>query len=91
MQKPNPPEIFRKRLLKRAQVLAITGLSRAGLYRKIAAGTFPKPVSLADGPDSERSAVAWRLADVEAWIDGLTTKAPRQARKNAVVEEGGAA
>lgn len=44
------------------QVLARTGLSRAGLYRLIAAGHFPRPVRL-----TERSS-AWPSAEVDEFI-----------------------
>ena len=66
------PSTFHKRLLRRPQVLAITGLSKAGLYRQIAAGRFPEPVNI-DG-----NAVAWRLSDVERWIDNLSYAKPRR-------------
>ena len=42
------------RLLKRPEVEAITGLSRAAIYARIKVATFPLPVRL--GPNS----VAWR-------------------------------
>lgn len=37
------------------------------LWRKVAAGTFPKPHKL-----SER-VTAWRVADIRAWITAQTT------------------
>ena len=37
-------EQLRDMLLRKAKVLAITGLSRATLYREIGAGRFPQPV-----------------------------------------------
>lgn len=45
-------------------VLAATGLSRSALYRAVAEGTFPKPVSL--GGTRSR---AWRSSEVLAWIN----------------------
>ena len=47
--------------LKRRAVSERTTFSRSTIYRLIAEGKFPPPVKLAD------RAVAWRLADIEAW------------------------
>src|SRR3546814_7989909 len=43
------------------EVLRMTGLSRSTLYRRIADGTFPAPVSLGG------SAKGWRRSDLEEW------------------------
>jgi prophage regulatory protein len=40
-----------------------TGLSRSSVYEKIAAGDFPKPISLG------ARAVGWLESDIDAWID----------------------
>jgi prophage regulatory protein len=48
-------------LLTIRDVQRVTTLSRASIYRFMAAGTFPKPVHLS----SNRR--AWRLSDVQAW------------------------
>ena len=53
------------KLLKRPEVEAVTGLSRASIYSKIKTGAFPAPVRL--GPNS----VAWRAADIDRWISEL--------------------
>lgn len=50
------------RLLRLPQVLALVGLSRSPLYRDIAAGTFPAPVSIG------ARAVAWHEREVLEWI-----------------------
>lgn len=52
-----PPDRF----LRLDNVLDRTGLSRATLYRKIRAGTFPKQVQI-----SERCC-AWRESEVAEW------------------------
>ena len=52
-----PPDRF----LRLDSVLDRTGLSRATLYRKIQAGTFPKQVRI-----SERCC-AWRESKVTEW------------------------
>jgi prophage regulatory protein len=59
-------------ILRLPEVLARSGLSRTNVYRRVAAGTFPRPVAL--GP----RAVGWRESDIIEWIDALTTK-PQQA------------
>lgn len=53
------------KLLKRPEVEAVTGLSRASIYSKIKAGTFPLPVRLGS------NSVAWRADDVDEWIANL--------------------
>lgn len=57
MATPITPEFVRVR-----DVLRLTGLSRASVYRLAAAGGFPRPVKL-----SERSS-AWVRCEVEAWV-----------------------
>ncbi|MFA5597446.1 MAG: helix-turn-helix transcriptional regulator [Pusillimonas sp.] len=46
-----------------ADVLRITALSRSGLYRRIASGDFPAPVSLGG------RAKGWRRTALQAWIE----------------------
>ena len=50
------------RILRIATVLDRTGLTRATLYRKIQAGSFPRQIQL-----SERC-VGWRASDIDAWM-----------------------
>jgi prophage regulatory protein len=54
----NPPS----RLLKPAVVEDRTTLDRITIWRKVRDGSFPQPIKI-----SERR-IAWREADVEAWI-----------------------
>lgn len=70
-----------RRLLAVGDVQKLTSLSRATIYRYLVEGRFPRPIRL-----SPRGRVAWRLSDVEAWIDqplcwwetdGLTTSSER--------------
>ncbi len=49
-------------LLKLQTVCALTGLSRATIFRKTAAGSFPQPARL--GTRCTR----WRAGDVTAWL-----------------------
>ena len=51
---------------KRPGVPAPLPFSGASLWRKVAAGTFPKPLKL-----SER-VTAWRVGDVRTWLNALT-------------------
>ncbi|ORT49515.1 DNA-binding protein [Vibrio sp. qd031] len=55
---PNKPI----RLIRLNEVLAMTGLSRSGVYRSIVRQQFPKQVSLGD------RAVAWVESEVQAWV-----------------------
>ena len=55
--------------LREPEVLQLVPLSRSTLWRRIKDGEFPKPFRLGG---SRSRAVAWRRADVEGWLDGLT-------------------
>ena len=48
--------------LRLPQVLACTGLSRATLYRKIAAGTFPPQYKIGE------RCCGWRASEVNVWL-----------------------
>lgn len=50
------------KFLRLSKVMDRIPYSRATIYRKIAAGEFPKPYNLG------ASAVAWLESDIEAWI-----------------------
>jgi prophage regulatory protein len=49
--------------LRMHAVIRYTGLARSTIYRLVAQNKFPAPFKLAD------RAVAWRRADLEAWVD----------------------
>jgi prophage regulatory protein len=51
-----------ERYIRLNNVLDRTGLSRATLYRKIAAGTFPPQYKLAD------RCCGWRESEVNIWL-----------------------
>ena len=57
------------RILKRAEVLAVCGISNTTLKRRLRSGEFPAPVRLG-GPGSRR--VGWRASDVRDWVAGLS-------------------
>ena len=50
------------RIIRLCEVLANTGLARSSVYRYVADGSFPKPVSLGD------RAVGWVESEVLEWI-----------------------
>lgn len=57
-------ELRFRRILRRRDVEAATGLSRSAIYKQILEGTFPKPVPLSP------RAVGWASWEVAAWILG---------------------
>ena len=68
-----------ERLLRRPEVQAMTAMSCAAIYAKMDAGCFPRPLRIGNGP---RGAVAWRLSDIQEWIDSrpiANPKAPGRA------------
>ncbi|MCW2412042.1 MULTISPECIES: helix-turn-helix transcriptional regulator [unclassified Sphingobium] len=50
------------------RVSDVTGLSRATIYRRMDAGTFPQRRDLGG------NRVAWRRSEVEAWIEARESK-----------------
>lgn len=63
MANPTNNTLPTRRFIKRQDVESITGLSCTEIYRRIAAGTFPKQVTL--GP----KCVVWIEAEVQTWCD----------------------
>ena len=49
-------------ILRRPDVERLTGLPRSSIYRQMAEGVFPRPVSL-----GARS-VGWKFSDIRAWL-----------------------
>ncbi len=52
-----------KRIFRRRDLPAVTGLGLSTIYELIAAGDFPKPIKLG------RRAVGWPEAEIDAWRD----------------------
>jgi len=48
--------------IRQKGLLSLVGFSAATLWRKVKAGTFPKPVKLG------HNMTAWRCEDVRAWM-----------------------
>lgn len=68
LQQDCKAELARRRFIKLATVKDYTSLSTSEIYRRIAAGTFPKQITL--GPKS----VAWIESEVLAWCDDLAAQ-----------------
>lgn len=73
---PQPIEVANlpDALLRVQTVAAVTALSSSSIFRKTAAGEFPKPVRL--GTRCTR----WRSADVRAWLAAQGAPAPAAAK-----------
>ena len=56
------------------RVLGKIGISRSGLYQKIAIGSFPKPVKLGAG-----KSVGFVSTEVESWIAARISERDRLA------------
>jgi prophage regulatory protein len=56
---------------KRPDVPAPVPFSAPTLWRKVKAGTFPKPVKLSAG------VTAWRVSDIRAWLSQPGKEAPQ--------------
>lgn len=50
-------------LIRLPTVVVMTCRSKASIYQDIKAGTFPKPIKIGE------RASAWKLHEVQAWID----------------------
>lgn len=62
------------RLMRLKEVMDVTGLGRSTLYKYMASGQFPEPVSLGG------RSVAWVQDEVESWIRARINErdAPRE-------------
>ena len=58
------------RIIRMPELEAITGLSSATIYRKMAEGTFPRSVQLG------RNSVGWRASAVQTWNESLEDAGP---------------
>lgn len=61
------------RLIRRAEVIARIGLSKASLYNRMNAGEFPRPIPIGGGR------VAWLESDIDLWIAERLADAGRAA------------
>ena len=56
------------RVLRQADVMRLTGLSRTTIWRRVRDGSFPPPIRLE--PPGTR-AKGWRQTDLQDWLDSL--------------------
>ena len=63
------------RLIRIADVIDRTGISKATIYRRIKSGDFPAPVSLAKDKRNLNRMSAWCEQEIENWIQQLTDAA----------------
>ena len=69
------PEAGALTLLRLPCVIARTSLSRSTLYRRVAAGDFPRPIKLGE------RASAWSAAEIDAWIADRIAARDREAQQ----------
>lgn len=69
--KASPPP----RLIRLPAVVSMVGLSRSEIWRRIAAGRFPKPLKL--GPNTS----AFVEAEVTAWVAEQIAANPPESRR----------
>ncbi|EZH79565.1 regulatory protein [Ectopseudomonas composti] len=55
-------------LIRLPEVMRMTGLSRASLYRLINGGDFPQPVPLTTVSRQRGSPIGFLLSEVKAWV-----------------------
>lgn len=65
------------KIIRLNQVKDVTGLGRSTIYKYIAEGSFPKPISLGD------RCVGWLESEIYDWI--LARVAERDLQETAVV------
>lgn len=53
--------------IRQKRLLSIIGFSAPTLWRKVKAGTFPKPIKLG------ANMTAWRVEEVHQWMNGLNS------------------
>jgi prophage regulatory protein len=54
-----------ERILRKPQVMELTGLGKTTLYLLVKSGKFPKPVRIG------KRAIGWKYTDVKAWLERL--------------------
>lgn len=55
------------RLLTRREVEVLTSLSKQKIYRKIAEGSFPKPLVISEDRLGRATRVAWSALEIQSW------------------------
>ena len=77
---PQVAEAFDRnnRIIRRREVETRLGLSRSAIYRRIADGTFPKPITLEGG-----RAVGWLAHEIDAFIAQCVAQRDQRAQRAA--------
>ena len=73
IERRKAPRLLPLRLIRIQDVMGMCGLSRAGLYRQIQAGSFPAPVKISG------RASAWVKHEVEDWCQRRLISDPLSA------------
>jgi len=50
-------------MIRQRDLLRVVGISATSIWRRCAAGTFPKPIKLGE------KTTAWRWGDVRKWLE----------------------
>lgn len=66
-----------ERLLRLKEVEQKAGIGSTTIYRKMAEGTFPQPLTLGKGT------VRWKESRIDEWIASLAEKPKAQPKKSA--------
>jgi prophage regulatory protein len=61
------------KLMRLPEVVRLTGIPRSSVYSMVSKNLFPRPIKL-----SERSS-AWRLDELQVWIEARTKASRPQA------------
>ena len=61
----------RMRLLKLREVRDKTGLGTTSIYRRMAEGSFPRPVTQSRDLTGKPRTVAWVESEIDDWIENL--------------------
>jgi predicted DNA-binding transcriptional regulator AlpA len=69
---PNMAQIFQEALLRKREVLRITGLSNSTLYNRIKEGVIPRGVPI--GP----RLVGWPASEIDAYIQSCIAQRDQQ-------------
>ncbi len=63
------------KILRFAEVRERTGLSRATVYRRVRAGTFPIPLDLGSGQGNYQ--LGWLEEEIDEWVSARPRHVPR--------------
>ena len=77
------------KILRFAEVHERTGLSRATVYRRVRAGTFPTPLDLGNGQGHHQ--LGWIAEEIDQWVEARPRHVPQgHGRRKAEAQSQGA-